>query len=252
MDADLLLILAGLIAVFSSFVGAFAGGGSSLILLAFLLQLFPESYLSELAVVKVSGFILVLTSSSIHIKKTQLDFTFLWVLTLTGILGTALGTYVLQFYLPEDFLRRFLGVVMLIVVVYLIFSRPLGLTSRGKVPFSFKENVLGGWVSFFFSALNSISGGLGMVMGSYLACVHRISYLEASAYNAVSAILVLGLQAAYLTSQVNLNFPLLSSVILGSIVGSYLGTHSQYLKGNTWIKGAATIVLLVLGINMFL
>ncbi len=249
MNFDPLILLAGLIALFSSFVGAFAGGGS-LILLSCLILLFPDSYLSHLTIVKISALFLVLTSSQIHLKKNKFNLPFLFVITFTAVVGMILGTYLVQFVLKEEFIYLFLGILLLLLPIYYVFTPRIGLNVRSHTDFTPGETVLGGIALFFFALINALSGGMGFILNAYFVLVHRFSFIQATAYGMLSGIIVIGLQVAYLMTQVSLNLHLVASVVIGSIVGAYLGTHFQYQKGNLWVKGAASFVMLILGIEM--
>lgn len=252
MNPVVFVLLIGLMTVFSSFFGAFASGGSSLILLALLLLITDEPYIALLTVVKLSAAVLVFTSGVFHFKKNKLHLGILIMMSLLGILGTAIGTYLIQFQLDENFMKKFFAIILLSLAVYLIFAPQVGLNKNFKHHFTKKGGVLVGIFSFFLSILNAMTGGLGVVLNSFLVLVFGMSFIEASAYVMVSGIFSNVLQSAYLLTQVPINISIIAVVVIGSIVGSFVGTKFQYFKGNAWVKWAVTVLMLVLGIEMLL
>ncbi len=252
MNAELLPYLGGVIAIFSSFFGAFASGGSALILMGILILITDDPYISLLATAKVAATAMVLMSSLLHRRRMQVSVSLIAVMTLSGLVGMALATGILQTYSNETLFEAVNGVLLIILAFYLFFSETKGQTHSGRVSFKSKELIEVGAVLLGFSFLNGFSGGMGLILSSYLVLRLRMSFIEATAYTMISGILVNASQAIYLVSTVEVNFPLLFFVVIGSLMGAYWGTKMQYLHGNRTVKWAVTCMMLILGVSSFI
>ena len=140
-----------------------------------------------------------------------------------------------------------LGWTVLLVSIYLFFAKKIGLGLQEKrkiTPYVHCEAAI---FCFSFSILNGIFGGTGIFITIYFIAALRMSFLEAMLYVMPSFAIVNTLQTVYLLSTEWVEWRLTLMVILGSILGGWIGTHLQYLKGNLWIKRAAVLVMFIIG-----
>jgi len=251
MNPELLPYVGGVLAVLSSFFGAFASGGSSLLLMGSLVLVTSAPYLFLLTLAKVAGAAMIMVSSLLHRKRTRVNASLVVVMTLTGLLGMSLATWLLQSHNNDRFFEYLNGFLLISLGLYLIFSKTKGQSSSGRTFFNTWELLEAGFVLLLFSFLNGFSGGMGFVVNAYLLLRFRMSFIEATAYTMIAGVLVITAQALYLVSTVNVDFKLLSFVVLGSLLGGYLGTKMQYLHGNRTVKWAVICMMLILGLSIF-
>ena len=251
MNETLLPYVGGVVAILSSFFGAFASGGSVIILLSSLFILSPEPYISLLATAKVAGAAMVLVSSSMHYKRTKVHLPMITVMTVMGLIGMGAATYLVQIYPDETFFERLIGFMLISFGFYFLLAKSKGLNASGRGSFSTKELAEVGLVLLIVSFINGFSGGMGMILTSYLILRMRMSFIEAAAYCMISGLLVVSAQAIYLVNTVQVNFFLLITVVLGSLLGGYFGTKMQYLQGNRTMKWVVTGMMFVLGTAAF-
>ena len=245
-------ILGGLAAMLASIIAAFSGGGLSLILFPVLLIIAPYPYISLLAVSKVSAALMSVTSARIHALKSKLDWKFLLFIAGFQLLGTGVGTYLVQYQFNEEFFTKLLGWTVLLTSIYLFFAKKIGLGLEEKRVITKYVYVEAAIFCFTFSILNGIFGGTGIFITIYFIAALRMTFIEAMAYVMPSFAVVNVLQTAYLLTTESVEWKLVGMVIVGSILGAWFGTHLQYLKGNLWIKRAAVIVMFIIGCKTLL
>ena len=163
MDEELLPYLGGLIAIVSSFFGAFASGGSVLILLSSLFLISSDPYISLLATAKVAATAMVLISSFVHHKRTTVNLSMVTVMTIMGLIGMSAATYLVQSHPDTTLFERLSGVMLIGLGFYFLLSKTKGVDSLKRSSFNSKELLEVGILILFFSFINGFSGGMGMI-----------------------------------------------------------------------------------------
>lgn len=245
------IILSGFFSIFSSFSGAFAGGGSTPLLLSFLILTSSSSFLTLLALSKIGATTMVLVSGNIHRKRTYISKRMLSWAIFTSILGIAIGTYFVQFKFNEALFKSFVAGTLVFLVIYQLFFSRAFLHKERKMEFSPREYLISGLVFLCLNVINGITGGMGLVFVAFYTAYLKMSYIQAAAYSIMAGIPVLGAQALYLYTQSAPSPLWVLAVVLGSIVGGYLGTRFQYLKGDLWVKRATLAMLLIMAVLLF-
>jgi len=89
--------------------------------------------------------------------------------------------------------------------------------------------LFGGLVLFLIGVLNgSLTSGTGLFVTLWLVRWFGLDYRRAIAYTLI----------------------LLPALLLGSLIGGYLGAHLAIRSGNRWIKRAFEIVTLLIGVKL--
>lgn len=250
MNDSLILLLNGLMVFAVTIFASFSGGGSSLMIFPLLLLFAPGDYVSLFVVNKIAVLMMSLSSSNIHYKKNTFNFKLMILLIVTGILGTALGTYFLQYQFDEVLFKRILTVVIFLSAIYLMFSKEK--ESDGKHMRSLTPFVLFvfGIMFFIINIFNGIFGGTGILGNLLLFLYLRMSFIKSISYSVVSYTFIGMAQALYLVSTETFNPTLALIVLVFAFMGGIIGTKLQYIKGNVWVKRSATLMLFIIGIKM--
>lgn len=249
---DIFLLIYGFFAaVTASLVGAFSGGGSSLIILPLLLMISGGQYVAMLTVTKINGLAMTLVSGRIHFGRHNINWRLFTVINVFGLLGTALGTYLVQFQPNEELFKNIMGFVLLMTAIYIIYSRKLGSITGEHLVLNKEIYIMTAIFSFFLNILNGIFGGTGIFLTFFLVAFVGMSFIRAVAYTMISYALINIFQTGYLVLTVNFDYLLGFVILIGSLVGSWLGTHLQYLKGDVWVKRATVTVMILIGVKMF-
>lgn len=243
-------LIGGLAAFFASLAGAFSGGGSALILFPILLIFAPFPYISLLAITKASSAILTLVSGQIHRKKNHLELKLLFVLVVSALIGTTVGTYFVQYHFDETLFTQIMAALLLFAGIYLLVSKSIGIKKIQSKKITINLLIITFFFSFFINIINGFLGGVGILMTIYLASFLRMSFIKAIAHTMAIYGIVNFFHAVYLISIEHVNVLLLLAVLIGSLIGAVLGTNLQYIQGNVWVKRASIVMLFVIGLRL--
>lgn len=245
IDQILLFIISFLANSFS----AFAGGGAGLLQLPALIFLgLPFSV--ALATHKIATVALGLGATLRHFREHNLHRFYILTMLLAGVPGVVIGAHIILF-IPDRGAEIALGIMTIALGIYSIIKPDLGqlytprnLTKRGAI--------IGGLVLFTIGILNgSLTSGTGLFVTIWLIHWFGLDYKRAVAHTLVlvglfwngSGALTLGLYG-------NIKWEWLPALLLGSLLGGYVGAHWSIIKGNRWIKRAYEVVTILVG--MFL
>ena len=246
MLEQLLLFVISLVAnIFS----AFAGGGAGLIQLPALIFLgLPFSL--ALATHKVATVALGIGATLRNLQEGKLSRQRVLVILGFGLPGVIIGArFILQ--VPDRSAQIALGVLTLGLGLYSVFKPQLGQQhSAGEMS---RARLIGGGVGLFvIGVLNgSLTSGTGLFVTLWLVRVFGMDYKRAVAYTLIlvgmfwngAGAITLGLVA-------QIKWSWLPALILGSLLGGYLGAHLAIAKGNKWIKRVYEVITIVVGLKL--
>lgn len=238
-------------AAFTALIAAFTGGGSAFLLFPFLLLFLKGSYISLFAVAKISATLMTLVASKIHWeKRQQLDFRLFLILSICGLIGTFIGTYVIRYEFNEQVFRMILASVLLSTALFLTFSKKTGIGQEKPKKLTATLLIITAVFTIFANILNGIFGGTGILLTLYLVSILRIPFIQSIAYTMLCYFVINIFQTSYLLSIADIDIKLGLSVAVGGVVGAWAGTHLQYLKGNLWVKKGATLGILLMSFKL--
>lgn len=247
-------LLAGGFALVATMMAAFVGGGASMFLFPLLIAFIPGTYISLFITGKVGAMVMALTASKMHIKRNALETKLILNLLISGFLGTGLGTYFLQYHFDEILFKRILFAAVVVAAVYLFWDKKIGVEEKSdhEIKPTFSKHVAVFLFSFFINILNGIFGGTGIFITVFLVVFLKKSFLKTSGYTMTLYAIISVFQVIYLATTETFDPTLALFVLLGSLVGGYLGTRLQYLKGSVWIKRASILMLIAVAVKMIL
>ena len=244
-DHSLLLLVSLVANAFS----ALAGGGAGLLQFPALLWLgLPFSV--ALATHKVASVALGLGASVRYLRAGTLSIRFSLLVLLAGMPGVLLGAlFVLS--VNEQLLLVALGILTLGLGLYSWASPQLGMQSR-TVPHHWQTLSIGMFVLFVIGFLNgSLTSGTGLFVTLWLVRWFGLDYKQAVAYTLVLVgVFWNGLGGATLAMVGQVAWDWLPALLVGSLVGGYLGAHWALLKGNLWIKRGFESVTMLTGLSL--
>jgi uncharacterized membrane protein YfcA len=218
---QLLLFLVSLVA---NALSAFAGGGAGLLQLPILLFL-GLPFGIALATHKVATVALGVGATLRHLKSSTLERRFVLFILACGLPGVVVGANVIL-QVPDRTAKVALGVLTLGLGLYSLLRRELGQQHqprhRSGWPLWF-----GGAGLFLIGVLNgSLTSGTGLFVTMWLVRWFGLEYQRAVAYTLVlvgmfwngAGALTLGLLG-------EIKWAWLPALLLGSLLGGYLGAH---------------------------
>jgi len=239
------------ISLVANVFSAFAGGGAGLIQLPALIFLgLPFSI--ALATHKVASVALGIGATIRHAREKALERQFVLFMLLAGLPGVVLGASLIL-HVPDRTAQIALGILTMGLGIYSASKRELGLTSspshRNREGF-----IIGGVVLFLIGVLNgSLTSGTGLFVTLWLVRWFGLDYKRAVAYTLIlvgmfwngTGALTLGLLA-------EIHWAWLPALLLGSLLGGYIGAHLAIVKGNRWIKRVYEIITLLVGMKLII
>tara|TARA_Y100001968_G_C19266391_1_gene671915 strand:+ start:128 stop:895 length:768 start_codon:yes stop_codon:yes gene_type:complete len=225
----------GFISLISNFISALSGGGAGLLQLPSLLLLgipFPNA----LATHKVASVALGIGASIPHLKRQYIDKTFSLLILISGIPGVLLGSYFASI-VPTNFSTILLGLLTLSLSIYSFFNKKLG-SSVNRQSINKSNLIIGSIGLFFIGFLNGyLSSGTGLFVTIWMITIFNLSFSVAIAYTLIFVgIFWNGVGALSLGLSGNIIWNYLTVLILGSLVGGYLGARFSIIKGSRFIK----------------
>ena len=242
-------VLLFFIAVVANALSAIAGGGAGLIQLPILIFLgLPFSV--ALATHKVASVALGVGASIKHLKSSTLLLPVSLAIVLGGLPGVVLGANTILL-IPELTAQLALGVLTIGLGVYSLLTPSLG--KQASTKHRDKRGLLiGAVVCFALGFLNgSLTSGTGLFVTLWTIRWFGFDYRQATAhtlvlvglfYNSTGAI-TLGLQQS-------IQWDWLPALVLGSLLGGYLGAHLSVVKGNGFIKRLFEVTTIAMGIKL--
>jgi hypothetical protein len=185
-----------------------------------------------------------------HLREEALERRMVLIILVSGLPGVVLGASVIL-HVPERGAEVALGLLTAGLGIYSWLNPGLGLERR-SVHLGRTEALFGGLVLFAIGALNgSLTSGTGLFVTLWLVRWFGLDYRRAIAYTLVlvgvfwnsTGALTLGILG-------EIRWSWLPALLLGSLLGGYLGAHLAIRSGNRWIKRAFEIVTLLVGIKL--
>ncbi|MBN2605861.1 MAG: sulfite exporter TauE/SafE family protein [Thiotrichales bacterium] len=238
-----------IISFIANLFSALAGGGAGLLQLPALLFLgLPFSI--ALATHKVASVFLGIGATARHVKSASLNGTFVLVILAFGLPGVWLGAHIIL-HIEDRYAQLALGILTLGLGVYSWRKPELGQTlnlSHQNLP----GWVVGGLVLFFIGALNgSLTSGTGLFVTLWLVRWFGLDYKLAVAYTLILVGLFWnGTGALALGLQGQIEWGWLPALIVGSLLGGYLGAHLAIVKGNRLVKRSFEIMTVLVGLAL--
>jgi len=248
MDLNNQIILF-VISFLANLFSAFAGGGAGLIQLPALLFLgLPFSI--ALGTHKLASVALGIGATLRHMREKSLYLRFALFILATGIPGVIIGAHIIL-GVPDRWAEIALGCLTISLGIYSWLKPSLGQqtiaanrTRRGYI--------IGGTILFLIGVLNgSLTSGTGLFVTLWLVRWFGLEYKRAVAYTLIlvgmfwngAGALTLGLLS-------EIRWDWLPALLLGSLLGGYVGAHLSIIKGNYWIKRVYEVITIVIGLKL--
>ena len=234
------------IAIGANALSALAGGGAGLVQLPALILL-GLPFAMALATHKVASVALGLGATGRHWHASSLDLKRSALVLAAGIPGVCLGAS-LVLVLPDQAATVSLGLLTLGLGAYSARKPDLGTEDQPR-PLTAHTVSIGAFGLFIIGVLNgSLTSGTGLFVTLWLVRWFGLSYSRAVAHTLVlvglgwngTGAVVLGLSG-------EIHWEWLPALIIGSLIGGYLGAHYSLVKGSRLVKQCFEILALLMG-----
>lgn len=238
-----------LVSLVANTFSAFSGGGAGLIQFPVLIFL-GLSFSVALATHKVASVALGVGAVLRYLKTSRLERQFVILMLLTGLPGVVLGGNIILL-IPDRMAEIALGILTGGLGIYSILKPQLG-QNYEPVHRDWIGCVSGGMILFLIGFLNgSLTSGTGLFVTLWLVGWFGMDYQRAVAYTLIMVGLFWnGAGAITLGLLGDIRWDWLPALLLGSLLGGYLGSHLAIKHGNRWIKRAFEIVTLCISAKL--
>jgi len=247
IDAAILFIVSLVANVFS----AFAGGGAGLIQLpAIIFMGLPFGV--ALATHKIASVFLGIGATVRNLRENHLERQFALFILATGLPGVILGANIIL-QIDDRTAQISLGLLTISLGVYSYLKPQLGQSLKPKNR-HLNGYILGGIALFCIGSLNgSLTSGTGLFVTLWLVRWFGLDYKTAVSYTLVLVGLFWnGAGAITLGLLGDIAWQWLPALILGSLIGGYIGAHFAITKGNKWIKIIYEVITISVGLKLIM
>lgn len=238
-----------LISLTANIFSAFAGGGAGLLQFPVLIFL-GLPFGVALATHKVASVALGVGATIRNLREGSLQGRLTLFIVAFGIPGVIIGASVILF-VPGRNAEIALGLLTTGLGLYSVFKPTLGqspvLTSQ-----TLGHYILGGAVLFCIGILNgSLTSGTGLFVTLWLVRWFGLEYKRAVAHTLVLVGLFWNGSGAITLGLIGeIRWDWLPALLLGSLIGGYIGAHLAITSSNRWIKRAFEIITLAVGLKL--
>lgn len=246
MIEDLVLLLIGFAA---SFFSALAGGGAGLLQFPALILL-GLGFAGAVATHKVAVVALGVGSTLRQIREPGIEWRFLALCTLLGLPGVVVGTR-LALGIPDRAGELVFGALNIALGLYSIFRPQLGIEDRSR-----HRQGPGLWIGsglvFVVGWLTGlVPSGPGVFSTLLFLTWFGLDYRRAVAYTMLMVGLCWNLAGAVTAGLYGpVAWDWMPALLVGGVVGGYLGSHLGLLKGNRFVKRAYETLTLLMGASL--
>lgn len=236
----------------SNTLASLSGGGSGLIQFPLLIFL-GLPFAIALATHKVASVALGLGAAIKHIRSGSLDWGLTLAVILAGMLGVILGANLILF-VPGRIAEAMLGGLILGLGIYSVTKKAFGQQEEIRNR-HWQGILLGGLGLALIGVLNgSLTAGTGLFVTLFLVRWFGFDYKQAVALTLVSVGLFwngIGAVTIYLAGA-EIYWPWIPVLLLGSLLGGYLGAHLAAQNSNTVIKRCFELLTFLIGLKLLL
>ncbi|MBW8192160.1 sulfite exporter TauE/SafE family protein [Neiella marina] len=237
------------ISLIANTFSAFSGGGAGLLQFPALIFL-GLPFAVALATHKVASVALGVGAAFRHYKERNLHLQLSILMVAAGVPGVLLGAWGIL-AVPERLATLALGGLTIALGVYSVCKPKLGTTNEFQ-QLNQSQLVIAGTGLFVIGILNgSLTSGTGLFVTLWLVSYLKLDYQRAVAHTLVWVGMVWnGTGAGLLGFLGQVHWSWLPALLLGSLLGGYLGAHLSIKKGNTVIKRAFETVTILVGLAL--
>lgn len=241
----------GLIALVANALSALAGGGAGLVQLPALI-LFGLPFSMALATHKLASVALGIGAAGRHWREGSLDPQLTVIMILAGLPGVWLGASVVQAF-SDRWATAALGVLTLSMGLYSRRRPQLGQQDATQKRTPLRD--LGGAVGLFMIGIlnGSLTSGTGLFVTMWLVSWFGLSYTRAVAHTLILVgLLWNGTGALVLGMGGEIRWDWLPMLVVGSLVGGYLGAHVSIQHGSSLVKRGFELLAFVMGVSLLI
>lgn len=240
MAEPFLLFLTFIVGIIAGFIGATVGGGGLLSLpFLILLGLPPQVAIATNRLGAVGH-----STGAIYKywKEKKIEWQYVLPFSVLAVVGAYIGANALV-QIRQDTLSMVIGILLLLLLPTLYVKKDLGVAVRETK--TWKKTV--GYITYFLLMIvgGFFGSGLFPLIFFALITLFGFTFIRASATNFIPwfamSLVALGVFIAHGL----VNYSLGTALLLGMLIGGYVGAHTAVKKGNAWVKSLFLVVVIL-------
>lgn len=234
------IVIGAISGVFSSMIG----GASGQIIVPLLLVMGVPPY-TALSTPKMGAVGIAIGSLYKYYGTRYIKWSFVLLLTIlaagAGVLG---ATFLLK--TPENVLDKIVAGLLLVSVLFMYHNKEIGLVS--VITSKVRRGV--GYIFYFLSEMlrAAFGSGFGMITGIVLMYFFGMTMIESNATKRIPGVVVSVVALVTFWSKGVIDIPIGVGLLVGGIIGSYVGTHYAIKMGDILIKRLFVVFSLVMAV----
>ncbi len=242
-------------ALLAGFIDALVGGGGLIQLPALLINL-PKT---ELATLFGTNKIAALSGTSIsayqYSRKIKFNISLLCIISLSAFVASYLGAKAVT-HIPSDILKPVVFFLLIIIAIYTYLKKELGSKSNPLISLK-RKMIMGALLALVVGFYDGFFGpGTGSFFVLGFVVLLGFDFLEASAYaKVINAITNISALVVFI-SHGNYLLEVALLMALFNVIGSFIGTHLAFSKGNKFIRkifiGVVFLMIVRYGYDLYL
>lgn len=239
------------ISLLANTFSALSGGGAGLIQFPVLIFL-GLSFAVALATHKVASVALGVGAALRYMSTSRLERQFVLLLLFAGLPGVVLGGSLILL-VPDRIAEIALGILTGSLGIYSYLKPQLG-QDYHPVHRDLNGYLRGGLMLFALGFLNgSLTSGTGLFVTLWLVLWFGMDYQRAVAYTLILVGLFWnGAGAITLGILGDIRWDWLPALLLGSLMGGFLGSHLALRWGNRWIKRCFEVITILIALRLII
>jgi len=241
------IIILSIVGFIASFIGVTVGGGGLLSIPALIFLGLPPQI--AIATNKV-GSLGIMSSIYRFNKSRMVNFKIGIPLALVSIVGAYIGATTLL-TLPEEIIGKLIGIFILIVLVFVILNRNVGVEKREKQG---KTKRYLGYLLFLFVGFwgGIFGGGYGVFATYVLIFMFGQTFLESAGTKKVLGLGISIVSVIVFAIGGIINWEYGIALLPGMALGSHFGADYGIKKGDKWVRTLFIIVVAVSAAKLIL
>ena len=241
-----------IISIISNVFSAFSGGGAGVIQLPAILLLYEMPFITALASHKVATVALGVGATLKYFKKINFDSKFITLCLILGLPGVVAGASIIS-TIDDSIARIMLGILIIMIALYSFFSKNFGEQSTQVSQSFVRQIILIPFITLIAILNGSLSAGTGLIFTVFLIIFYGMDFKTAIAYTLIIVGFFYNLAGAIaLGIFTHINTSIIVPLILGSLLGGYLGAKLSLSKDNKTIKNIYQLVTITVGVSLIL
>jgi uncharacterized protein len=234
-----------IIGLISGFLGGIVGGGGMITIPALIaIGIPPQVAIATNKIGDVGTFSVAVKE---YYQAKKINFKIAALLSIFAVVGSFIGAGVMA-VVDSASLAGIIGIVILVALPFLYSAKGAGI--KRKSVSSLKKHI--GMVVYFCISIISAMLGAGTGTIALLAMVYFFGMTFRKGYGTIVVPeLILSLIPAVIYFSygfVNIEFAIV--LLIGNIIGSFIGARTALKKGDLWVKHVFTVVVILLGVKI--